>query len=114
MLIQINLKNKLKRFAENLTFSNLLQPELKDLLQKELSEKGNWEKEIFKLSVENNRMKNFLQLYKYSSYPEYVGADRVEKNILNKHGFPDYFKDADSFKDFFENYLSAPSENGSS
>ena len=74
----------------------------------------NWEKEIFKLSVENNRMKNFLQLYKYSSYPEYVGADRVEKNILNKHGFPDYFKDADSFKDFFENYLSAPSENGSS
>jgi len=41
-------KNKLKRFAENLTFSNLLQPELKDLLQKDLSEKGNWEKVIFK------------------------------------------------------------------
>jgi len=66
-----------------------------------------WEKEINKSSNEkDNKMKGFLQLYRYSSYFDYIDVDRLEKNILNKENFPDYFGDTNSFKDFVENYLS--------
>jgi len=65
-----------------------------------------WEKEIDKLSSsKNSEMKSFLESYKYSSYLDYLGEDRVEKNILNKNNFPDYFIDINSFKDFIEGYL---------
>ncbi len=40
-------KNKLKRFAENLTFSNLIQPQLKSLLHENYSLKGKWNKNYF-------------------------------------------------------------------
>jgi tRNA (guanine-N7-)-methyltransferase len=44
-------KNKLKRFLENETFSNLFQPSREILLADEFSLKGNWHREYFK----NNR-----------------------------------------------------------
>jgi putative transposase len=50
-------------------------------------------------------MRKFLDSYRYSSYQDYIGIDRVEKNILNTKNFPDYFGDAKSFKDFVENYF---------
>lgn len=61
-----------------------------------------WKDILNKSSVE---MKKFLESYKYSSYQDYIGIDRVEKNILNKENFPDYFGDIKSFKDFVENYF---------
>ncbi len=44
-------KNKLKRFLENETFSNLFQPTRDELLNDNFSLKGNWNKQYFK----NNR-----------------------------------------------------------
>ncbi len=65
-----------------------------------------WEKEINKLSSSKSlKMKSFLDLYKYSSYLDYVGKNRVESNILSRDNFPDYFSEANSFKDFIEGYL---------
>ena len=61
-----------------------------------------WEKKLNKSSTE---MKKFLESYRYSSYQDYIGIDRVEKNILNKENFPDYFGKENSFKDFVENYF---------
>ena len=61
-----------------------------------------WGKEINKSSSD---MKKFLESYKYSSYLDYIGNDRIEKNILNKKNFPDYFEEENSFKDFVEGYF---------
>ncbi len=41
-------KNKLKRFRENDTFANVLQPQRSDLLDGQFQLKGNWNKNIFK------------------------------------------------------------------
>lgn len=61
-----------------------------------------WKEEISKSSTD---MKKFLETYRYSSYPDYLGEDRIEKNIIKPENFPDYFEDTKSFKDFVENYL---------
>jgi len=62
-----------------------------------------WDKDMNKF--DRNKMKNFLESYRYSSYLDYLGGDRVEGRILNKEVFPDYFEDIKSFKNFVENYL---------
>lgn len=62
----------------------------------------NWKEQINKPSVE---MKEFLETYRYSSYSDYVGEDRVEKNIIKPENFPDYFSDAKGFREFVENYF---------
>ncbi|HLT53972.1 MAG TPA: tRNA (guanosine(46)-N7)-methyltransferase TrmB [Flavobacteriaceae bacterium] len=41
-------KNKLKRFKENETFGNVVQPTRDDLVNKEFPLKGNWNKDFFK------------------------------------------------------------------
>jgi len=41
-------KNKLKRFAENITFPNLIQPKLSEVFRTDYSLKGNWNKTFFK------------------------------------------------------------------
>ncbi len=63
-----------------------------------------WEEGITKSSKD---MRNFLESYRYSSYQDYVGIDidRVENQILAKNNFPDYFKNADSFKDFVDGFF---------
>jgi putative transposase len=61
-----------------------------------------WEDNLNKSSDE---MKSFLESYRYSSYQDYIDVDRVEKNIINKEAFPDYFGTTKSFKDFVENYF---------
>ncbi len=62
----------------------------------------NWEKEI---KGSPSGMKDFLESYRYSSYQEYLGIERIEKSILAKESFPDYFGDTDSFKEFVEGYF---------
>jgi len=49
---------------------------------------------------------DFLKKYQYSSYFDYIGVNRVEKNILNKEAFPEYFSSTEEFEDFVESYLS--------
>jgi len=58
-----------------------------------------------KLNRPSTDMKKFLESYRYSSYLDYLGEDRVEKNIINIENFPEYFKDSQSFRDFVENYF---------
>ena len=58
-----------------------------------------------KINKSSNSMKKFLESYRYSSYIDYLGKDRVEKNIINIESFPDYFQDTKSFKDFVESYF---------
>ena len=65
-----------------------------------------WEKEIDKLSSSKNaEMKDFLESYRYSSYIDYMGIDRVENNILAQTSFPDYFQSSTSFREFLEAYF---------
>ena len=61
-----------------------------------------WEKKIKEALGEK---KDFLKSYRYSSYQDYIGVDRLEGNILNKKVFPDYFRDTKSFNNFVESYL---------
>lgn len=49
-------------------------------------------------------MKEFLDTYKYSSYQDYMCIDRVEKKILKRESFPDYFYMDQSFREFVENF----------
>lgn len=61
-----------------------------------------WEESL----TENQKEKiDFLENYKYSSYQDYIGIDRVEKSILNKEAFPKYFENMKEFKDFVEGYF---------
>ena len=41
-------KDKLKRFAENLTFSCMVQPEFEEIFHKDHALKGRWHKDFFK------------------------------------------------------------------
>ena len=41
-------KNKLKRFRENETFSNVIQPKREELTDQEFPLKGNWNRDFFK------------------------------------------------------------------
>jgi len=62
----------------------------------------NWEEQIKRPSAD---MKKFLESYRYSSYSDYIGIDRIEKNIINPENFPNYFEDSQSFEDFVVNYF---------
>ena len=44
--------------------------------------------------------KDFLKNYRYSSYQDYIDIERIEKNILNRDAFPEYFSEENSFEDF--------------
>lgn len=61
-----------------------------------------WEDQINKSTV---GMKKFLKSYRYSSYLDYVGEDRVEKSIIKTENFPDYFEDTRLFENFIESYF---------
>lgn len=41
---------------------------------------------------------DFLEMYKFSSYTDYLGNEREDKVILNKSDFPDYFPTQTSFQ----------------
>ncbi len=55
-------------------------------------------------------IKKHLENYKYSSYLDYLGAQRQESIILNKSVFPEYFNMNHSFEDFIEDWLQIKSE----
>ena len=61
-----------------------------------------WKERITKPSAD---MKRFLESYRYSSYRDYLGEDRIEKNIIKPENFPDYFENTKSFQDFVDDYF---------
>jgi len=52
-----------------------------------------------------NKSKQYLSDYKYSSYSDYIGGDRVESKILKPEAFPDYFSEKQEFEVFLEEWL---------
>lgn len=46
--LKVGSKNKLKRFRENETFSNVYQPTREEVINNNFNLKGNWNKEVFK------------------------------------------------------------------
>ena len=48
----------------------------------------------------------FLKKYLYSSFTDYIGAERCENSILTKEAFPEYFSTSKDYEDFIDSYLS--------
>lgn len=47
----------------------------------------------------------FLSSYRYSSYLDYKGTDRIEKVILEMDSFPEYFQNPADFEDHINDWL---------
>lgn len=57
---------------------------------------SNWRENKLK---DNERILDFLESYKWSSYHDYRGKSRPENKILSKEDFPGYFSDGKTFDD---------------
>ena len=74
-------KNKLRRFKENETFSNVFQPSREELVESNFNLKGNWQKEVFKnnnpLVLELGCGKGEYSVALAQKYPDknFVGID---------------------------------------
>ena len=51
------------------------------------------------------KARDYLMSYQYSSYMDYINRDRLEKAILNKSAFPEYFDNFKDFEDFIKEWL---------
>lgn len=61
----------------------------------------NWKEEGIK---DFSKTREYLNMYRYSSYLDYIfNKERVEKVILNKSAFPEYFSDFNEFDNFVLN-----------
>ncbi len=47
----------------------------------------------------------YLRDYRYSSYLDYLGYDRLENKIISKEAMPEYFKTGNEFKSFVTEWL---------
>ena len=78
---QVGSKNKLKRFKENETFSNVVQPTREEVMEGDFSYKGNWGKDFFKndkpLVLELGCGKGEYSVGLAKAYPEknFLGID---------------------------------------
>jgi putative transposase len=62
----------------------------------------NWKED----GIKNIKTVNKLLInYPYSSYHEYSGSNRLEKKIINKEAFPEYFEKITDFKEMINYYL---------
>ncbi|MEZ4854589.1 tRNA (guanosine(46)-N7)-methyltransferase TrmB [Flavobacterium sp.] len=74
-------KNKLKRFNENLTFNNVLQPTRGEVISGEFELKGNWNKNFFKnnnpivLELGCGKGEYTVALAKMNPNKNYIGID---------------------------------------
>lgn len=79
--IQVGSKNKLKRFRENETFSNVIQPTREEVLEGNFQYKGNWSSEFFKndkpIVLELGCGKGEYSVGLAQAYPEknFIGID---------------------------------------
>ncbi len=63
----------------------------------------NWKEEGIK---NKNEAIHYLNQYKYSSYLDYLGENRVQSKILNISSFPNYFLSKKAFKNEIFEWLS--------
>ncbi|MDP4001281.1 MAG: transposase [bacterium] len=47
---------------------------------------------------DRKKAEEFIRLYRYSSYSDYLGHDRIEKIVINKDALPKYFETPTEFK----------------
>ena len=71
-------KNKLKRFNQNLTFPNVIQPSREELIENKFPLKGNWRKDFFK-----NENSIVLELgCGKGEYSVYLAKENLHKNFI--------------------------------
>ena len=71
-------KNKLKRFNQNLTFPNVIQPSRQELIENKFPLKGNWRKDFFK-----NENPIVLELgCGKGEYSVYLAKENLHKNFI--------------------------------
>ena len=71
-------KNKLKRFNQNLTFLNVIQPSREELIENKFPLKGNWRKDFFK-----NENPIVLELgCGKGEYSVYLAKENLDKNFI--------------------------------
>ena len=71
-------KNKLKRFNQNLTFPNVIQPSRQELIENKFPLKGNWRKDFFK-----NENPIVLELgCGKGEYSVYLAKENLDKNFI--------------------------------
>ncbi len=51
------------------------------------------------------KVRQYLNAYRFSSYPDYVGVQRSENIILTKHEAPHYFSHKYTFEEFVHDWL---------
>ena len=74
-------KNKLKRFNQNLTFPNVIQPSREELIENKYPLKGNWRKDFFKnenpivLELGCGKGEYSVYLAKENLYKNFIGID---------------------------------------
>lgn len=74
-------KDKLKRFAENETFSNLYQPQFPEVFRKDFHLKGKWNSEVFKnnnpivLELGCGRCEYTIGMGRFNPDKNYIGID---------------------------------------
>jgi len=49
--------------------------------------------------------KEYIEKYRYSSYPEYIGGHREESKIINRSVFPEYFAGVQDFDAFIKDWI---------
>lgn len=55
--------------------------------------------------------KAYLEKYRWSSYPDYLGRSREESAILNPSAFPEYFTEPGDFEAYVDDWLTYKQEN---
>lgn len=56
-------------------------------------------------NTDTRRIKEFLTAYEFSSYKDYLGDARVEKSILTKAEFPEYFEERTDVDNMLDDWL---------
>lgn len=63
---------------------------------------SDWKEEGIK---DREKAEEYIKLYRYSSYVDYLGQDRMEKMIINKDALPKYFETPTDFKKIVTEWL---------
>ena len=61
-----------------------------------------WKEEGIK---DMDKVKKFIEKYRFSSYLDYKGQKRNENRILNMDSLPEYFDNAKEFDDYLTDWL---------
>ena len=62
------------------------------------------------LNKNNSELEKYLSSYKYSSYGEYIGENRIQSKVLYKQAFPNYFSNENQFRNEIKDWISFGNE----